>query len=173
MIDYDHCNFSIHTLKLIHTNPHFLPLVLHLPTYLTYLTYLTSAAYTPNCTDEETKEVYTGYTTCVNFQKLAENRMISWQMMLKFSSFQRLEGMIKRFSSLSSKVLLPVMKKGIFSGETDAMRIERMTRLNNWIHDLVSEILLMTVADFVDIIFEFLEIENQVGLDDIYQLREE
>jgi len=58
------------------------------------------------------------------------------------------------------------MKKGIFSGETDAMRIERMTLLNNWIHDLVSEILLMTVADFVDIIFEFLDIETQVALED-------
>jgi len=124
------------------------------------------AAYTPNCTDEDTREMYTGYTTCVNFQKLGENKMISWQIVLKFSSFQRLEGQIKRFSTLSSKVLLPVMKKGIFSGETDAIRIERMTRLNNWIHDLVSEILLMTVTDFVDIIFEFLDIEAQVGLDD-------
>jgi len=127
---------------------------------------LHTAAYVPNCTDEESKEVYTGYTTCVNFQKLGENKMISWQLVLKFSSFQRLEAQIKRFSKLSSKVLLPVMKKGIFSGETDAMRIERMTLLNNWIHDLVSEILLMTVADFVDIIFEFLDIETQVALED-------
>jgi hypothetical protein len=46
------------------------------------------------------------------------------------------------------------------SHQIDEIRMERVTILSNWMHDLVSDSKLMTTTEVVKALFEFLDFEN-------------
>jgi len=98
--------------------------------------------------------------------------MITWDIDKRYYQFKELAQKVKYYSKISTKVLLPVMRKGrgmmIESSSSntthqiDEIRMERVTILSNWMHDLVSDSKLMTITEVVKALFEFLDFENLI-----------
>lgn len=100
--------------------------------------------------------------------------MITWDIDKRYYQFKELAQKIKHFSKISTKVLLPVMKKGrgmmiessssssATTYQIDEIRMERVTILSNWMHDLVSDSKLMTITEVVKALFGFLDFENLI-----------
>lgn len=102
--------------------------------------------------------------------------MITWDIDKRYYQFKELAQKIKHFSKISTKVLLPVMKKGrgmmiessssssssATTHQIDEIRMERVTILSNWMHDLVSDSKLMTITEVVKALFGFLDFENLI-----------
>lgn len=138
------------------------------------------ASFKLDCYDIIQQKVNTCYVATVSCRSILHhdnsnnnNKMLTWNIDKRYHQFKELAQKIKHYSKISTKVLLPVMRKGrgmiIESSSSttdthliDEIRIERVTILSNWMHDLVSDSKLMTITEVVKALFEFLDFENLI-----------
>ena len=140
--------------------------------FIYFAFFLFLASFKMNCYDTIQQKVNTCYVTSISCRSIHDSKMITWDIDKRYYQFKELAQKVKHYSKISTKVLLPVMRKGrsmmidLSSSNTthqiDEIRMERVTILSNWMHDLVSDSKLMTITEVVKALFEFLDFENLI-----------
>ena len=120
----------------------------------------------PNLLDKDTKDYHTGYIMLVQYQRLADNQLISWQLTLRYSVFRALNNRIAKYiqgTSIDSRVHFPSKVSTFFTGITDKVRNDRMNQLDAWMREILNSALIMTIPEVADAVLEVLEVEARVS----------
>lgn len=115
--------------------------------------------------EADQSDYHTAYVVAVDFHHVTVNRLQCWQILMRYNRFKTLYYQLTNYlpRSISRMPEFPLASLGDWMfGISDTVRNERMKKMNSWLQALLMNPVLMTIAEVVHIVFEFLQVDENI-----------
>ena len=120
----------------------------------------------PNYQEADKHDFHTCYMVHVTYNCIDSNRVLAWQLSVRYRSFKELYDIVQRYwpldinssTSINAQFPLSTLSQSLW-GIDDTVRNERMRKFDCWLRELVLNSAAMTTREILLAVYKLLEVD--------------